>query len=169
MTSINWHDFIRQVSWRLQGSPHDVVANWVFVNPLATQLADDSLSRKGKKKLQGLASKRHLSDIEVESLKRELGTDANGNDLVQVVHQRPHSIITIPAGWLHQVTNLRLCVKLAWELIDPNKLYMYALAWQFIASRITMHNAPDYMFSENILLNQVRLVVKLLSRVNTKG
>lgn len=28
------------------------------------------------------------------------------------------------------------------------KLYLYALSWQFISIRVTVNNAPDYMFAE---------------------
>ena len=103
-------------------SPNDVLAKWVLIDPLAAQRAHS----KSKKVLWGLAIKKHLSDVAVENLRRKLGPDSNGHDLVHVVHQlalqRADCIITIPTGWLHQVTNLRLCVKLAWELIDANKL-----------------------------------------------
>lgn len=107
-------------------SPHDVLAMGVFIELLTPQRAHS----KSKKVLRGLASKKHESIVAVENLGRKLGTDSNGHDLVHVVHQlalqRADCIITIPRGWLHQVAKSQLCVKLAWELIDANKLYLYA-------------------------------------------
>ena len=149
---------------QLQGHPDDVVARWVFIHPLVAHKANSILIKSGKSSTgkKGLAGKIHLPDSAVELLRRRLGTDANGRDFVQVVHQRANCIVTIPAGWLHQVTNSSLCLKLAWELIDANKLYLYALSWQFISSRVTVNNAPDYMFAEAILLKKVNRLVREL-------
>ena len=68
------------------------------MNPLAARQAHSILSGKSKKVLQGLASKKHLSDAAVKNLTRNLRTEFNGHDLVHVVHQRANCTITIPAG-----------------------------------------------------------------------
>ncbi|DBA98163.1 TPA: hypothetical protein ACH3X1_014782 [Trebouxia sp. C0004] len=142
-----------------KGHPDDILAKWVFINPLVAHRANSVLIKSGKS-TKSLASKMHLTDSAVELPRRKLGTDSNGRDFVQVVHQRANCIITIPAGWLHQVTNFSVCLKLAWELIDANKLYLYALSWHFISSCVTVNNAPDYMFVESILLKQVDRLVR---------
>ncbi|KAL0022726.1 hypothetical protein WJX77_007184 [Trebouxia sp. C0004] len=108
-----------------KGHPDDILAKWVFINPLVAHRANSVLIKSGKS-TKSLASKMHLTDSAVELPRRKLGTDSNGRDFVQVVHQRANCIITIPAGWLHQVTNFSVCLKLAWELIDANKLYLYS-------------------------------------------
>lgn len=51
----------------------------------------------------------------------------------------------VAPGWLHQVTNVAVNVKLAWEFWGLQHMAHYVASWCYIASKITPNNAEDYM------------------------
>ena len=63
------------------------------------------------------------------------------------VHVRP--------GWLHQVTNMQPCMKLAWDFYDKAHMAAYVASWQLIASSIMRKIAEDYMAVGLVLLQAI--------------
>ncbi len=65
---------------------------------------------------------------------------------VAIVKQGHGEMVHVPAGWVHQVINMRPCIKMAWDVYQPKHLLNYVLSQQYVASQITStSNTADYM------------------------
>ena len=73
-----------------------------------------------------------------------------GYSYVQTVYQHHGQMVHVPAGWLHQVENLQDCVKIAWDMMAPERVALYVLTWQYILSGITRSNAADYVATTGV-------------------
>jgi hypothetical protein len=49
-----------------------------------------------------------------------------GHDMVIIMYQPHNHVVVVPPGWAHQVLNLRLGLKAAFDTLDGNKLFHYA-------------------------------------------
>lgn len=128
-----------------------VLATWVLLHPVAAARADAWLRENGYP--QGLATegKVHLSDPKLGALAKQLGKDSNGDSYLIVLEQRHGDMVYVPPGYLHGVTNVTACVKIAWDLYDLKHIPAYVAAWHHIASRFT--SAPDdYMACRLVIL-----------------
>ena len=121
-----------------------VLAVWVFLHPTILKATDEWL-RKHKFK-HGFADMGILSRTQVQHLQHDMGDDGKGKAYVQIVHQCHGDLVHVPAGYMHQVCNEQLCLKMAFEDCKPARLLNYVLSWQHIASKYTKKsNSPDYM------------------------
>lgn len=62
-----------------------------------------------------------------------------------VLQQRAGERVYVPPGWVHQVTNLRTCLKLAWDTYDVEHFPAYVLLQKELAPLFGAAMAPDYM------------------------
>ena len=62
----------------------------------------------------------------------------------QKIEQYVGDLVHVPSGWMHAVFTCQDCVKLAWEVVNPAAMMLYAENWRHRMSR--MHkNARDYV------------------------
>ncbi len=67
-----------------------------------------------------------LSQADVAKLSNFLGKDPDtGCAYVQTVSQHHGQVVHVPAGWSHQVDNLQDCVKIAWDIMVPERMAAY--------------------------------------------
>eukprot|EP00198_Chlamydomonas_reinhardtii_P009207 XP_001698544.1 predicted protein [Chlamydomonas reinhardtii] len=108
-----------------------VLARWVFVSPAALgtalQLVYDLLQTA--ETASGVTHFVHLFHIQATGQNRPYFTDEGvawlieqgglvvGRDIL-VLDQRHGDVVTVPPGWAHQVTNLKTCIKLAFDHHD---------------------------------------------------
>ena len=130
----------------MQLSEGDVLAVWVFLHPTIVKKANEwLLARKFKKGFAGQSVL--LTYTQAQQLQADMGADEE-TDLayVRIVKQGHGDLVHVPAGWLHQVHNVRACIKMAFEKCEPERLLNYVLSWQYIAARYTTSsNSADYM------------------------
>ena len=93
-----------------------------------------------------------LSQADVAKVSKFLGKDpATGRVYVQTVYQHHGQVVHMPAGWLHQVETLQDCVKLAWDIMLPERMAAYMATWQHVLASVTESSAPDYMAAMDVL------------------
>ncbi|KAL3134232.1 hypothetical protein ABBQ38_006663 [Trebouxia sp. C0009 RCD-2024] len=137
------------------------LARWIFVNPCCISRANEFAEREFKQCPKGFDKctkdgrdtfDTFLSQSDVATLSKSLGTDPNtGNAYVQTVYQHHGQLVHVPAGWLHQVENLQDCVKIAWDMMTPERMGAYMATWQHVLASVIKSNAPDYMAATGVL------------------
>ena len=146
----------------LQEGDTEVLALWYFFDPLIVQPTSmwvHQLQRAPAKHRQagdpplGDSGARGLLDGVTLTLKRmadlrqhldSLGLlyDASLKDRMPVVEQRHGQMVHVPAGYMHQVVNVKACTKIAFDIYKRANLARYAMSWQYVTSQIA--RAPDY-------------------------
>jgi len=111
----------------------NALAEWTFFNPSSVERVNEFTQQiqtnTGKQRMRGdpspgqtgkdgLKGQVLLSPNRVQDLKKFLATknlayDSEGRDTVQVLYQCNGDVVHVPAGWPHQVLNLKPCVKMA--------------------------------------------------------
>lgn len=118
-----------------------VLAVWVFISPSAVTKADEWLRGSGFPSGFATPGRVRLDDDRIAALKGYLGP----SDIV-IIEQRAGGRVYVPPGWVHQVSNLRPCLKLAWDLLDICHLPQYAMLQRRIAAPVFgAMMAADYM------------------------
>ena len=142
----------------LQTKQDQPVARWDFISPVK---ADDAAQFAKKWRATGFAGafagdKLHLSLPRVLDLQAAMGTDpATGQFYVLSWYQFAGQRVHVRPGWMHQVTNLQPCLKLAWDFYTKAQMPAYIASWQLIASPIMRHNAEDYMAVGRVLVKAI--------------
>jgi len=138
------------------------LARWVFVNPCCIVTADEYAKKEFKQCQQGFDKctkdgrdifETFLSQADVAKLSKFLGKDPEaGRAYVQTVYQQHGQMVHVPAGWLHQVENLQDCVKIAWDIMVPERMAAYVTTWQHVLACVTKSNAPAYMAATGVMV-----------------
>lgn len=123
-----------------------VLAEWTFIHPDAIQAANTWLQQNGF--AAGLATPQRalLSSEQVSAMQAALANVVAGG-AVRVVQQRAGDMVHVPPGWVHQVVNVRACLKLAWDFYDYQHFPLYAKLQSMIVPLFGGHMAADYMGS----------------------
>ena len=89
-------------------------------------------------------------------------------DLAQMTHDEKAIIYLVPqshgqmmivlAGWVHCVTNLRMCGKLAWNFYKPTNMAQYFEAAQQSRESSGSSNAPGYVWNGAVLISCISLI-----------
>ena len=137
------------------------LAKWVFINPHCIVKANEYVRKEFKQCPEDFDKctkdgrdmfDTFLSQADVTKLSKFLGTDLEtGCACVQTVYQHHGQVVHVPAGWLHQVENLQDCVKIAWDMMIPERMGAYMATWQHVLATVTKSNAPDYMAARGVL------------------
>jgi hypothetical protein len=91
--------------------------------------------------------------------------DIEGNKWLYLVWQRPGRCVEVPAGWMHQVSNLRPNIKLAYDVYRLEHFGQYIKSWRDVAARRTRgSNQRDYMACVHVLLTAAGLVADRFGR-----
>lgn len=86
--------------------------------------------------------------------------DAKGYANVQIIQQKAGGMVTIPPGWYHWVLNLRPCIKVAWDPIDPAMLHEYILVWRdIVCGQIGKAMNADYTSTLSVLAEAITELV----------
>ena len=141
----------------LQTKPDSPVARWDFINPVKAEAAAHFVKKWRATGFVDDRTKLHLTKPQVDELQAAMGTDpANQQADVFSMHQFVGDRVHVPPGWLHQVTNVQPCMKLAWDFYDKAHMAAYVASWQLIASGVTRENAEDYMAVGRVLVQAIR-------------
>ena len=145
----------------LQVKQGAALARWVFVNPCSIIRAKEYVRKEFKQCPEGFDKctkngrdmfDTFLSQADVAKLSKFLGKDLEtGCAYVQTVYQHHGQVVHVPAGWLHQVENLQDCVKIAWDIMVPERMAAYMATWQHVLASVVKSNAPDYMAATGVL------------------
>ena len=87
-----------------------------------------------------------LSPEQAQLLQQHIGKDSTGQPWVEIIPQCHGDLVVMPPGHLHQVVNQQPCVKMAWDYYKLEQFPYYVASWQYVASKVTCHNAADYLF-----------------------
>ena len=146
--------------------PTGPLAVWVLINPRAAQEVDAWIKEKGATELaehmvgdctMGLAGEVFLKEAAVQQLQQDLGADA-----VVVLEQHHGDVVTVPPGWVHQVSNRQTCLKIANDLYVKCNYGLYALLWRRIASPLFGKAMfPDYVGLNSVLAAEIVATVML--------
>ena len=135
----------------------DPLAEWTFFNPSSWSMSTSSygnyratLASSEGEAIRRLASR--VQDLKKLLASKNLAYDSEGRATVQVLHQHNGAMVHVPAGWPHQVLNLKPCVKLAWDCYDPVNMARYAQSWLYIRGKY-MPRSDDYMGAAVVLKN----------------
>jgi hypothetical protein len=137
-------------------SNDEVLSEWVFINPSAIPVADAwlrSQSRgRGRPFANGFSSEGGVC-LRGSTLERFIGSLTKlHRDNVVVCRQRHGEMVVVPPGWIHQVTNLKPNIKLAWDTIDHRQFAAYALLHTSIATKYFRGvMAEDYMAVNRVI------------------
>ena len=122
----------------LQVKQGAALARWVFVNPCSVIRANEYVEREFKQCPKGFDKcnkdgcdmfDTFLSQSDAARLSNFLGKDPNtGNAYVQTMYQHHGQVVNVPAGWLHQLENLQDCVRIAWDIMVPERMAAYMAA-----------------------------------------
>ncbi|DBA96115.1 TPA: hypothetical protein ACH3X1_015671 [Trebouxia sp. C0004] len=122
-----------------------VLAVWIFLHPSIAMKALAWLRINGYPNGFETIGKVHLSEQEVQALDEHLGVDEHGRQYLVRLEQRHGQLVEIPPGWIHQVTNLVECLKMAWDVYELAHVPDYVASWHHISSQVTCSNSEDYM------------------------
>lgn len=87
-----------------------------------------------------------------------------------LVWQRPGMCVEVPAGWMHQVSNLRPNIKLAYDVYRLEHFGQYIKSWRQVAAQRTQgSNQRDYMACVHVLLTAAGLVADRFGREQQAG
>ncbi|DBB04538.1 TPA: hypothetical protein ACH3X1_012620 [Trebouxia sp. C0004] len=147
----------------------NALAEWTFFNPsivehvneFTQQLQSNTGQCHGTDGLKGqvLLSPKRVQELKMLLASKNLAYDSEERANVQVLYQHNGDMVHVPAGWPHQVLNLKPCVKLAWDYHDPVNMAQYALSWLYIRGKF-MPRGDDYLgqlLSSRMLLSACTL------------
>jgi hypothetical protein len=137
-----------------------VLAVWVFINPLLVGFADAWVKGNLDDCPAGFESypdenRVHLKDDDLArfmAYMAEVGQKESVQNPVVKLEQRPGQLVHFAAGWVHQVTNVRPNVKVAWDMYDANNLHQYVELQHKIASKYFKGAMADDYMSVNMVL-----------------
>ena len=162
----------------VQVSQDAVLAEWTFFNPAVwsyvnefvktLQKANSKQRKAGDPTPAGTGTDGYghegkgdirLTSDRVQDLRTYLAEmnvlyNDKGVEMIVIIKQCHGDMVHVPAGYMHQVTNILPCVKIAWDQYVVQHLHRYALSWRYISSKI--RNSPDYM-SSAVLVKQAIL------------
>ena len=97
---------------------------------------------------RGLLNKITLTPERVADLRNHLDSlgllyDAKLRSRMSIVKQRHGEMVHVPAGYMHQVLNVRACTKMELGIYKTANLARYAMSWEYISSQVA--RAPDDM------------------------
>jgi hypothetical protein len=124
----------------------EVLAEWTFIHPDAAEAANSWLQNNGFATGFTTVGKALLSSQQVSAMQAALA-DAVAGGAVRVIQQRAGDMVYVPPGWVHQVYNVRSCLKLAWDLYVKTHFQYYAKLQSIIVPLFGSHMADDYMGS----------------------
>lgn len=130
------------VKYGMQADLHKVLAVWIFLHPTIAMKALAWLRINGYPNGFETTGKVHLSKQEIQDLDEHLVVDEHGR---QYLEQRHGQLVEVPPGWIHQVTNLLECIKMAWDVYELAHVPDYVASWHHISSQVTCSNSEDYM------------------------
>ena len=125
-------------------------ALWAFIRPEAEALEKlDAYLREHHCK-EGLAGRpKVMSEEAVQKL-----WDHMGSVDMTVFKQLPGEMVCVPCGWVHQVVNLRDCVKVACDVCQPDRLAAAIGAWEVLLSAAVQHS-EDSVAAAPALVNAI--------------
>jgi hypothetical protein len=85
----------------------------------------------------------------VQDMEDMVGQVHGGVLLYQCAGQRVH----MPTGWCHAVCNMQACVKVAWDMLDPERYADYMVAAHQVQGCFA--SAPDFLNVEREILGRV--------------
>ena len=155
-----------------EGRRGDALTEWTFYNPCVVHHAstfiqklqvnkskraagDPTVTKTGSDGLKGRVLLKHqrVQDLKMHLAEMGLAHDSKGRDTVQILYQRHGDMMHVPAGWPHQVVNLKPCVKMAWDFFTSANMSRYALSWLYISKQ--MPRSDDYMGAAIVLKNAI--------------
>lgn len=122
------------------------LAVWVLFHPSIVGELDAWLKAHGRPHGLATAGKAHLSTEEMETLRGVFG------EKMVVLEQKGGDMVFVPPGWVHQVTNLQPCLKVAWDTYDARHYEQYCLLHRRIACKYFGSTMADDYMSFNLLL-----------------
>ena len=146
--------------------PSEPLAQWVFISPdsimqfgewLRTHRQDGTLvswESSGQAPLEVPRDNPFHGPPDGTSPTRPLLTEAGimslqsvlGNNNVVVVMQKHGDLVHVPPGWMHQVTNLGPCVKLAFVFLKPGSVGAYLEVYNLVQKHgLFRHFHTDYV------------------------
>lgn len=100
----------------------------------------------------------------------QLWNDPTAKGMIRVVFQKAGTRVTIPPGWVHQVTNLRPNLKVAWERMRRGHMSLYAVALTTIICTQMGKMADDYVrFRAALWADARRVFAEVLRRHRNFG
>ena len=147
------------------------LAKWIFVHPACTAQAHEwfkeHVHEAGLSPPEG-RTRIKLSIPQINSLQQYLGHDDEGVAYLQVKYQHHGEMMYVPAGLVHQVENLQMCVKLAWDFFGCSSRLPVCLAvWQQVHARIDSISAKDYLYAAAVLHRAVDKLVPTACKVRS--
>jgi len=133
------------MEYGMQADLHKVLAVWIFLHPTTAMKALAWLRINGYPNGFETIGKVHLSEQEIQALDEHLGVDEHGRQYLVRLEQRHGQLVEVPPGWIHQVTNLVECIKMAWDVYELAHVPDYVASWHHISSQVTCSNSEDYM------------------------
>ena len=134
------------------------MAVWYFVSGVHAKLLVEWL--KARPGADGRLPT-HLSETDFEAFTKEVGAGAVR------VEQRAGDKVVVPRGWIHWVVTVRPCVKVAWEVMEPDHLADYVLIWRDITPHLLTHPelavADDYMATLPTVFDSIIAALDALS------
>ena len=139
------------------------LARWVFLHPACLAKAHEwvkaNVRKDGLSQPEG-AARFKLEMEHINRLQKYLGRNSEQVSYLQVKYQHHGERMFIPAGWVHQVENLQMCVKLAWDFFgSSSRLPACLAAWQSVHAKIDSLSATDYMYAAAVLHKAVDKLV----------
>ena len=117
-----------------------ILAYWYFVSGEHAKELIDRLAEKTDKEGHPAT---YLDDMDFKSFAATLGPNATFK-----LQQRAGDKVVVPPGWIHWVITVLPCVKVAWEIVEPESLADCVLIWRDIIPQLLkndqLQNAEDY-------------------------
>lgn len=131
------------------GSKEGVLAEWLFLHPGLASEADNWLKSNGFPMGFKTPDRVHL----IGSVRAEFITHMNSikDGGCILIKQKGGQLVYVPPGWIHQVTNLALCLKVAWDFYSYKHFHYYAMIQTQIAKLFGENMVEDYMAANAIM------------------
>lgn len=130
----------------------EALAYWLFISP------DRHIDTLRYMKTKGYHNK-VITHAEMD----EVVAYANDEDEVFVLKQCAGDMVHVSPGWCHAVVNEQECVKVAWDFVRPQNLYLYVASWMQVARSDRIQNKQkDYMAVLPIIVRMMRECKALL-------
>ena len=137
------------------GQGGGVLALWLFVHPTLASAADAWLKDHGWPQGFSTPDKVHLVGMHRQQFMTSM--NAIKSDGCVLIEQHAGHMIHVPPGWIHQVTNIRPCLKVAWDYYIFEHFHYYAMLQSRIASPLFGNAmAEDYMAVNAVVEDMLR-------------
>ena len=146
----------QNVAYTVEGATENAVADWLFVAPNMIEVADlwlkqlvgangrslfpDGFATYGRVLLTGEVQQRFVQEMNVVC-----------PNSVTILAQQHGEVMYVPPGYVHQVINRQMALKVAWDYYDVSHMGVYPFIHNMASKYFKQNMTTDYAYVNAIV------------------